>query len=98
MKETYIEGIASHDGSTSISTFHTLAVDGVLENQGEGARLHEPSPPAKSDVAGVVERVHDRALRWLRKHRYIDARPTEERSNEPALATPIEGLARLALA
>jgi hypothetical protein len=41
--------------------------------------------------------VHDRALVWLRRHRYLDERPAEDRSNEPAADTPIDALARLAL-
>src|SRR4029078_13363914 len=52
--------------------FHTLAVDGVFEKHGDGVRLHDAKPPEKADVAGVVQRVHERALRWLRKHGYLD--------------------------
>ena len=61
-------------------------------------RGYEALPPAKTDVAGVVRRVHDRAVVWLRKHRYLDERPAEDRGNEPPAVTPVEGLARLALA
>jgi hypothetical protein len=53
--------------------------------------------PEKADVADVAERVHERALRWLRKHKYLDARAAEDRSNEPSAPTPIEGFASLAL-
>jgi hypothetical protein len=77
--------------------FHTLAVDGVFEKHGDGVRLHEAKPPEKADVADVVQRVHDRALRWLRKHKYLDARPAEERSNEPSATTPIDAFAHIAL-
>jgi hypothetical protein len=38
------------------------------------------------------------ALAWLRRHRYLDESPAEDRGNEPASATPIDALARLALA
>jgi len=78
--------------------FHLLAVDGVFEEHGEGVRLHETPPPAKDDVATVVQRVHDRALVWLRRHRYLDERRAEDRSNVPAPDTPIDALACLALA
>jgi hypothetical protein len=78
--------------------FHLLAVDGVFEEHGEGVRLHEAPPPAQTDVADVVQRVHDRALVWLRRHRYLDERPAEDRGNEPAAETPVDALARLALA
>jgi len=77
--------------------FHLLAVDAVFEKHGEGVRTHEAPPPAKTDVALVAQRVHDRALVWLRRHRYLDERPAEDRSNEPAADTPIDALARLAL-
>ena len=78
--------------------FHSLAVDGVFEKRGEGVRLHEATPPQKADVADVVRRVHDRALRWLRKRGYLDDLPAEERSNEPPATTPIDAFARFALA
>ena len=72
------------------------SVDAVFERHGEGVRTHE-APPAKTDVADVAQRVHDRSLVWLRRHRYLDERPAEDRSNEPAADTPIDALARLAL-
>ena len=79
--------------------FHTLAVDGVFERDGEDrGRVHEAPPPARAEVADVVRRVHDSALRWLRRHGYIDERPAEERSNAPAVDAPLDGLARVALA
>jgi hypothetical protein len=78
--------------------FHLLAVDAVFEKHGESVRVHEAPPPAKTDVVDVARRVHDRALVWLRKRRYLDERPAEDRGNEPPVLTPVEGLARLALA
>jgi hypothetical protein len=33
--------------------FHLLAVDAVFEKLGEGVRIHEAPPPAKTDVAEV---------------------------------------------
>jgi hypothetical protein len=77
--------------------FHLLAVDAVFDKHGDGVRMHEAPPPAKADVAGVAQRVHDRGLVWLRRHRYLDERAAEDRSNEPAPDTPIDALARLAL-
>jgi hypothetical protein len=55
-------------------------------------------PPAKADVVDVARRVHDRALAWLRRHRYLDERSAEVLCNEPAAETLIDALARLALA
>jgi hypothetical protein len=77
--------------------FHTLAVDGVFEKHGDGVRLHEAKPPEKADVASVVRRVYERALRWLGKHKHLDDRPAEERSNEPPATTPIDAFASIAL-
>ena len=78
--------------------YHLLAVDAVFEKHGDGVRIHEAPPPTKTDVAQVARRVHDRALVWLRRHRYLDEHRAEDRSNEPAADTPIDALARLALA
>jgi hypothetical protein len=44
-----------------------------------------------------VQRVHDRALPWLRKHKYLDDRPAEERSNESPATTPIDAFASMGL-
>jgi hypothetical protein len=81
-----------------ISRRHLLAADAVFDRHGEGVRIHEAPPPARTDVVEVAQRVHERALVWLRRHRYLDERAAEERSNEPAEQTPIDALARLALA
>ena len=79
--------------------FHSLAVSGVFEKLAAGSvRFHATSPPASSNVAEVVTRVHDRAVLWLRRHGYLDERSAEERSNEAPAATPIEGFSRIALA
>jgi hypothetical protein len=78
--------------------FHLLAIDGVFEKQGEGVRVHEAPPPAKTDVADVARRLHARALAWLRKRRYLDERPAEERGNDAPEPLPIDAFAALALA
>jgi hypothetical protein len=36
---------------------------------GQGVRFHEAPPPSKDDVGEVAQRVRDRAVRWLRRHR-----------------------------
>ena len=78
--------------------FHTLAVDGVFERRGGGVALSEAPPPSKEDVSDIATRVHDRVLRWLRRHGYADDRPAEERGNDVSETTPMDGLTRLALA
>jgi hypothetical protein len=78
--------------------FHNVAVDGVFEKQDGGVRFYETRPPEKEEIEEVARRVHDRAVRWLRRHKYFDDRPAEDRGNEPAETTPIDGFSRLALA
>ena len=77
--------------------WHDVAVDGVFEKQGEGLRFHEAPPPDKADVEALAKRVHDRAVRWLRRHGYLDERAAEERSNEPPAASPMDDMTRIAL-
>ena len=62
-----------------------------------GVRFHE-APPLSKDVAEVAQRVRDRALRWLRRKGYLDERAAEERSNEAAEPSALDGCMQLALA
>lgn len=78
--------------------FHTLEVDGVFDKHDGGVRFHDAPPPDNADLEGLVRRIHDRALVWLRRHRYLDERPAEERSNEAREQEPIDAFAALALA
>jgi len=77
---------------------HTIAVDGVFEKTDHGVRFHEAPPRSKDDVAEVAKRVQGRALRWLRRRGYLDERAAEERSNEAAEPSAIDGCMQLALA
>jgi Putative transposase/Transposase zinc-binding domain len=77
---------------------HTLAADGVFEKTDQGAAFHEAPPPSKDDVAEVAQRVRDRAVRWLHRHGYLDERAAEERGNEAAEPSAIDGCTQLALA
>jgi hypothetical protein len=78
---------------------HTLAIDGVFEKtDGGGVLVHEAPPPSKDDVDEVAQRVRDRALRWLRRHGYLDERAAEERGNEPLAPDALDGCVQLALA
>jgi hypothetical protein len=67
---------------------------GVCERKDGVARLHENRPPDKTEIDDVARRVHDRAVRWLRRHGNIDECPLDERNNEPTDATPMDGLSR----
>ena len=58
----------------------------------------EAPPSSKDDVAEVAQPVRDRVERWLRRHGYLDERAAEERSNETAEPSAIDGCTQLALA
>jgi Putative transposase/Transposase zinc-binding domain len=75
--------------------FHTLAADGVFEKHGGGVRWHDAPAPEKADLEALVRRVHRRALRWLRRHGYLDEGDAEERPND---REPMADFAVLALA
>src|SRR6185503_6560891 len=78
---------------------HTLAVDGVFDKTGDGSvRVHEAPPPSKDDVDEVARRVRTRALRWFRRHGYLDERAVDERCHEPAEPDALQGCMQLALA
>jgi len=78
---------------------HTLAIDGVFEKtDAGGVRFHEAPAPAKEDVAEVARRVRDRAVRWLRRRGYLDERAAEDRGNEAAEPSALDGCTQLALA
>jgi hypothetical protein len=78
--------------------FHTLAVDGLFENQEGGVRVYQAPPPEKADLDHLLRRVHARTLIWLRRHRYLDERPADERGNAPGEQAPLDAFAVLALA
>ena len=61
-------------------------------------RAHDAPPAATADLEHLVRRVHERALRWLRRHRYLNDRPPDERGNDTAAKEPIDAFAALALA
>jgi hypothetical protein len=58
---------------------------GLFEKTDDGGvRLHQTPEPSKDNVDEVARRVRHRALRWLRRHGYLDERAAEERGNAPA--------------
>ncbi|MEO5726706.1 MAG: transposase zinc-binding domain-containing protein [Byssovorax sp.] len=77
---------------------HDIAVDGVFTKVDDGVRFHETKPPSQDDVALVARRVRNRFVRWLRRHGHIDERAAEERGNEPAEPSALDGCMQLALA
>ena len=78
---------------------HTLAADGVFEKIDDGSvRFHEAKAPSKDDLGELAKRVHDRAVKWLRRHRCLDERAAEDRGHETAEPSALEGCTQLALA
>jgi hypothetical protein len=78
--------------------FHTLAADGVFERHAGGVRFHDAPPPEKADLQRLAERVHRRAIVWLRRHAYVDERSVDERGDDAPEREPMGAFAVLALA
>ena len=78
--------------------FHVVAPDGVFTRAADGAVLFHvgraPSPDAIADVAG---RVATRMTTWLRRRKFLDERPLQERSNEAPDVSPLEACMQLSL-
>ncbi len=56
---------------------HVVALDGVFTRLDDGAvRFHLGPAPSVADVAAVVKRVAERMLRWMRRRKMFDQRPT----------------------
>ncbi len=86
-------------GSLNLNVhFHIAAVDGVFtRDPDEGVLFHPASAPTGEDLALIVQRVRDRFLAWLRRQGYLDERPIDERSNEPAAQTALDACAAIAI-
>lgn len=66
--------------------FHAIIADSVFAtNEAGHIYFYALAPPARDMLEGVVRRIRDRGLRWLRKRGLLDERPDEDRSNaQPA--------------
>jgi hypothetical protein len=77
--------------------FHTYFLDGVYARDAGGDLAFQGAPPPdRHDLESVVRRVRERTVRWLARHGHLERPPLEERSNEAALLSPIEGCATIA--
>ena len=78
--------------------FHLVACDGVFvrDDPESMPRFVAAPAPSRETLANVVERIHDRTRRWLRRHGYLDERPAEERSNEPPAESAVDACLRIA--
>jgi hypothetical protein len=59
--------------------------------------FHEGPAPSRDDIAAVAARVDKRMMRWLRRRKLVDDRPSEERSNEAPELSPLEACMQLSL-
>jgi len=78
--------------------YHVLVLDGAYIRDPDGLLLFRPCPPPSHEaIERAARRVHFLALRWLRRHHYLDERRAEERSNESEELSALDGCAQLAL-
>jgi len=81
--------------------FHAPTLDGVFVQRcitPDSPLDFVPAPtPTNAQILAVTERVHRRAVRWLRRHGYVqDGDPADE-SNEPEQLSLIERLSQFAM-
>jgi hypothetical protein len=78
--------------------YHVLVLDGVYVQGLDGVMaFRSAAPPSQVAIERVARRVHDRAIRWLTRHGHLDARRAEERGNDVAEPSALDGCAQLAL-
>ncbi|WP_437979374.1 transposase [Sorangium sp. So ce295] len=91
---TFVQRFDSTLGS--IVHFHVVALDGVFTRQdGPEVVFHQGPAPSRDDIAAVAARVEKRMMRWLRRSKLVDDRPSEERSNEVPELSPLEACMQL---
>ncbi|WP_146645784.1 transposase [Labilithrix luteola] len=78
--------------------FHVVFLDGVYTRIATGAAVfHDAPAPTRAELESIVEAVHRRAIKWLRRHGHLELTPLEDRSNERALSSPLEACASIAM-
>jgi Putative transposase len=67
-------------GSLNLNVhFHVVFLDGVFTRDEQcRVRFHALLPPDRDDLDALVRRIHKRAVAWLRRRRYAEARREEE--------------------
>lgn len=77
--------------------FETCFLDGTYERNPGGRLVFQGArPPNRDDLEGVVRIVHQRTLRWLKRHGHLERPSLEERSTEAPQLSPIEACAAIA--
>jgi hypothetical protein len=78
--------------------FHVCVLDGAYARSAEGVLVfHEAPAPLRVELERIVETVHGRAIKWLRRHGHLERGALEERSNETALPSPLAACASIAM-
>jgi Transposase zinc-binding domain/Putative transposase len=77
--------------------YHLVVPDGVFIRAGQHARFVPLEPPLLAQLEEIVQRVAQRALRWLDRKGYLDPRCREERPNCAEEPSALEACAQMAL-
>jgi hypothetical protein len=85
-------------GSLNLNVhYHVVFLDGVFTRDGRSRVQFHPAPPPESgDLTSIVQRVHKRAVAWLRRRGYVDARAPED-GLDPTPQSAIEACAAIAM-
>lgn len=86
-------------GSLNLNVhFHTVFLDGVFTRDAQERVLFHPArEPDASELESIAGGVHRRVTAWLARHGYVDGRPAEDRSTEPAEPGALEACAAIAM-
>jgi hypothetical protein len=74
--------------------FHLLCLDGGYFEDTEGELHFEPAPaPTRADLAALLEHVHARVMRWLRRRGLLSDADAADASNAPRDVSMAEAMA-----
>ena len=77
---------------------HVAFLDGVFtRDEQQRVQFHPAGAADAADLQAIAQRVQKRVTAWLRRHRYLDDKPVEGRSNEPAEQGALEACAEVAM-
>jgi len=78
--------------------YHAIVADGVFAKDTAGkVHFHGLPAPSPELLERIVRRIHERSLRWLRKHGLLDERPAEDRGNDRPESGALEACGDIAL-
>jgi hypothetical protein len=71
-------------GSANLNLhFHTLMIEGVYADQGEGAVFHALPAPSNDEVKDVLAKIRSRVVRCLRRKGFLDSESESASGNSP---------------